>query len=101
MATVLEMSPGWGKIAVAQIPTKGIDMHSFISQKGQITVPKRLRERLGIRAGDRLEFAEERGRIVVSKTADRDPVSAVYGILALGHSSDDALRELRGEADAV
>lgn len=76
-------------------------MHSIISEKGQITVPKRLRERLGIRAGDRLEFSEERGHIVVSKAASQDPVSAVYGILGQSRATDEVMRELRGEVDAV
>jgi antitoxin PrlF len=76
-------------------------MHSTISEKGQITVPKPLRDRLGIRAGDRLEFTEGHGGLVVRKAAGRDPVEAVYGILSLGESTDDTLRTLRGDPDAV
>jgi antitoxin PrlF len=101
MSIVLETSPHWGRMKFAKIPTEGVGVHSIISEKGQITVPKRLRDRLGIRPGDRLEFSEDRGHIVVSKTADRDPVATVYGILGHGRSTDEALRELRGEADAV
>jgi antitoxin PrlF len=76
-------------------------MHSIISEKGQVTLPKRLREQLGIRPGDRLEFTEEQGHIVVSKATMQDPVRAVFGILSLGESTDDLLRALRGDADAV
>lgn len=76
-------------------------MHSTISEKGQITVPKPLRDRLGIRPGDRLEFTEELGHLVLSKAVEQDPVSAVYGVLELGESTDGTLRRLRGEADAV
>jgi AbrB family looped-hinge helix DNA binding protein len=76
-------------------------MHSRISEKGQITVPKPLRERLGIRAGDRIEFTEEHGGFLAKKTTDRDPVEAVYGILGLGESTDEVLRALRGDPDAV
>ncbi|HEY8304422.1 MAG TPA: AbrB/MazE/SpoVT family DNA-binding domain-containing protein [Solirubrobacteraceae bacterium] len=76
-------------------------MHSTISEKGQVTLPKRLRDRLGIKPGDRLEFVEERGHIVVSKAAPQDPVAAVYGILGLGESTDETLRALRGKADTV
>lgn len=74
-------------------------MRRTISEKGQITVPKPLRDRLGIRPGDRLEFTEDRGGFVVRKATDGDPVQAVYGILNLDQSTDDALRALRGEAD--
>lgn len=76
-------------------------MRSTISEKGQITVPKPLRDRLGIRAGDRLEFTEGHGGLVVRKATDQDPVEAVYGILSLGERTDDALRVLRGDPDAV
>ncbi|MGH2865792.1 MAG: AbrB/MazE/SpoVT family DNA-binding domain-containing protein [Solirubrobacteraceae bacterium] len=76
-------------------------MHGTISEKGQITVPKPLRERLGIRAGDRLEFIEEHGHLVLRKTADRDPVAAAYGILSLDQSTDEALRALRGEPNVA
>ncbi len=76
-------------------------MRSTISEKGQVTVPKRLRERLGIRPGDRLEFSEEHGDIVLRKANERDPVSAVYGILRLDGGTDETLRAIRGEADAV
>lgn len=75
-------------------------MRSTISEKGQVTVPKVLRDRLGIRAGDRLEFTEEHGQLVVRKATERDPVEAVYGILTLDQSTDDTLRALRGEPDA-
>jgi antitoxin PrlF len=99
MATVLDMSQPPSRIFSVKIPTKDVTVHSIISEKGQITVPKRLRERLGIRPGDRLQFSEQHGRLVVSKTTDQDPVQAVYGILSLGESTDDALRALRGEAE--
>ncbi|MGI8413387.1 MAG: AbrB/MazE/SpoVT family DNA-binding domain-containing protein [Solirubrobacteraceae bacterium] len=75
-------------------------MRSTISEKGQVTVPKALRDRLGIRAGDRLEFIEEHGQLVVRKATVRDPVEAVYGILSLDQSTDDTLRALRGDPDA-
>jgi antitoxin PrlF len=78
-------------------------MLSTVSEKGQITVPKRLRERLGIHPGDRLELVEDAGRLVATKTVpgDGDPVDAVFGILNPGVSTDEAIRALRGEPDGV
>ncbi|HEX3517435.1 MAG TPA: AbrB/MazE/SpoVT family DNA-binding domain-containing protein [Solirubrobacteraceae bacterium] len=58
-------------------------MRSTISEKGQITVPKSLRDRLGIRGGDRLEFTEGHGGLVMRK------------------ATDQVLRALRGDPDAV
>ncbi len=76
-------------------------MLSTVSEKGQITVPKRLRERLGIRAGDRLELTEEEGRLVARKAVANDPVAAVYGILEIEQTTDEIIRALRGAPDAV
>jgi len=38
---------------------------STISSKGQITVPQQIRERLGLSAGDRVEFVIEGDRTVI------------------------------------
>jgi AbrB family looped-hinge helix DNA binding protein len=76
-------------------------MRSTVSEKGQITVPKPLRERLGIRAGDQLELTEESGKIVVRKAVAVDPVAGVYGILGTGEYTDETIRALRGTPDAV
>jgi AbrB family looped-hinge helix DNA binding protein len=76
-------------------------MKSVVSEKGQVTIPKPLRDRLGIRPGVVLDFREEEGRLVATKATPRDPVDAVYGILELGRPTDELLAELRGEPDAV
>lgn len=76
-------------------------MKGTVSEKGQVTIPKRLRDRLGIRAGEVLDFEEEKGRLVATKVTPRDPVDAVYGVLDLGRSTDDLMADLRGETDAV
>jgi bifunctional DNA-binding transcriptional regulator/antitoxin component of YhaV-PrlF toxin-antitoxin module len=61
-----------------------------------VTIPKRLRESLGITPGQVLDFTEEQGRLVAAKTSARDPVAGVYGILKLGRPTDELIRELRG-----
>jgi AbrB family looped-hinge helix DNA binding protein len=76
-------------------------MRSTVSEKGQITVPKRLRERLGIRTGDQLELTEENGRLVATKTVPSDPVGSSYGILETRESTDETIRALRGTPDTV
>lgn len=72
-----------------------------VSEKGQVTIPKRLRDRLGIRPGQVLDFHEERGRLVAIKAAARDPVSDVYGAVTLDAPTNELLRRLRGDADTV
>jgi AbrB family looped-hinge helix DNA binding protein len=50
-----------------------------VTSKGQITLPKTVRERLGIGAGDRVEFIESgRGFLVVPATRD---VKALKGLV--------------------
>ena len=66
-----------------------------------MVIPKALRERLGIRPGQELEFREERGRLVARKVSAVDPVDRAYGVLHLRQGVDEAVRSLRGEADAV
>ena len=74
---------------------------AVVSEKGQVTIPKPLRDRLGIKAGQVLAFREERGRLVATKAAGDDPVSGVYGTLVLDRSTDEVITELRGPADAT
>jgi antitoxin PrlF len=50
-----------------------------VTSKGQITLPKTVRDRLGIVAGDRVEFIEsDRGFLVVPATRD---VKALKGLV--------------------
>ena len=70
-------------------------MKARIAERGQVTIPKRLRQRLGMKPGTVLEFSEERGRLVAVKAAD-DPVSEVYGCLAKGIDTDAVIARLRG-----
>jgi len=68
-----------------------------VSEKGQITIPKPLRVRLGIRTGQVLEVREERGRLVMTKQrGPHDAVDRLFGILKLGRSTDEIMEELRG-----
>ena len=71
-------------------------MKTIVSEKGQITIPKPLRVRLGIRTGQVLEVREQRGCLVMSKQKDRDAIDELYGILKLGRSTDEIIEDLRG-----
>ena len=73
-------------------------MKVTISTKGQVTIPKKIRDRLGLRPGTQLEFTAEGGRLIGRKVdADRDPVAAVTGIIA-PVGVDAYLEETRGAA---
>ena len=74
-------------------------MKATVSQKGQVTIPKPLRERLGIRPGSILDFHDEQGRLVATKVTAHDPVEIVYGVLKLSRSTDDLIASIRVEAN--
>ena len=74
-------------------------MKSIVSEKGQITIPKPLRERLGLHAGQVLEFQEQEGKLVATKASMSDPVDALFGILKTKTKTDQVIKDFRGEAD--
>lgn len=74
-------------------------MKAVVSEKGQVTIPKQLRQRLGIEPGEVLDFEEDGGRLIARKVRLRDPVDSVYGVLDLGRGTDELIDELRGPAD--
>ena len=70
-------------------------MKAIVSEKGQVTIPKQLRNSLGIRAGQVLEFLEENGRLVATKVQSANPFESMYGIVKFDRAVDDVMRELR------
>lgn len=74
-------------------------MKASVGERGQVTIPKRLRERLGIRPGQRLEFVEQADGFVARKAAGDDPLASVRGILDLGMSTDEFIDLVRGPAE--
>ena len=67
-----------------------------ISEKGQITIPKPLRDAFGIRAGDRLEFDMQGDAIRIRKSPDLDRLAALYGSVRLPAPVDQLIDEMRG-----
>ena len=71
-------------------------MKATVAERGQVTIPKPLREKLGIRPGTRLDFRDRDGKLVGEKVAVKDTVDAVYGCLGRGLSTDALMKRLRG-----
>lgn len=74
-------------------------MKAIISEKGQVTIPKQIRDRLGLKPGTVLEFTLVNGEIVGRKLLTRDPVAAVTGIIKMGVNIDKYLKDLRGPVE--
>lgn len=47
-----------------------MDVRATVTSKGQITLPKSVRDHLGLRPGDGVVFRVEGGRAVLAKTPD-------------------------------
>jgi antitoxin PrlF len=73
-------------------------MKSTLSEKGQITIPKRIRVMLGLRPGADIEFSTRKG-VLIGKKADtvKDPIDSVTGIVSLNESVDEYLDAIRGD----
>ena len=69
-----------------------------VTSKGQITLPKAVRERLGVRQGENVGFEEKGGSLVITKIAAKSPFDKWVGKLKhlKGQRSDDLVREVRG-----
>lgn len=68
-----------------------------VTEKGQVTIPKDIRERAGIRPGDDLRFKIVDGELRVEKKVEENPFSEWRGSLDTDKSTDEIMRELRGD----
>lgn len=67
------------------------------STKGQIVIPKEYRDKLGIKAGDRVGISLAADRVEIYALPE-DPVKELCGIFSEGSSLVDALLEERKKA---
>ena len=69
-----------------------------VGERGQVTIPKAIRERFGLSKGTKLEFeTTPEGITIRRRRTDRDPVWRVFGKLNKGVDTDQFIRELRDE----
>jgi antitoxin PrlF len=64
-----------------------------VTQKGQVTIPRRVREALGIRPGSRVEFElDERGaRLIVDRGLAAEEVARMRGAGDVELTTDEIL----------
>ena len=75
-------------------------MDVIVGDRGQVTLPKPVRDALGLAKGSVLKVELDGGRIVLRKDAS-EALRKVRGKFRLADglgSTDDAMRELRGRA---
>ena len=77
-------------------------MKAMVTSKGQVTIPKELRDRFGIEPGARVDFSPAEDGIRLRKVVDRRKKSRVFGCLKAeleGSSTTELLDDLRGPVD--
>jgi antitoxin PrlF len=81
-----------------------VSMATNVTSKGQVTIPKPIRDRLGIEPGSAVEFQlAPDGRIVLVKVDGDPPVSrfeALRGRAGAGLSTDQIMALTRGDGCA-
>lgn len=72
-------------------------MEATVAERGQITLPKAVREALGLTKGSVLKVELDGGRIILRKSVD-DAISRARGRFQLDgfESADDAVNAARG-----
>ncbi len=70
-----------------------------LTSKGQITIPKQIRQALGLAEGDRMLFVIEADRAVIVPLPKSCRLSELYGILPATrpYPGHDAIREQLGK----
>ena len=81
------------------IPTPERVVEATVAERGQITLPKAVRDALGLTKGTQLKVELSGSSIILRKNVD-DALSRLRGRFKLppGVSTDDIMRELRGRA---
>ena len=67
-----------------------------VTRRGQVTIPKELRERTGIDDRTEVEFYEENGRLIIVKAVTDNPFLQWVGYLGRSGDSDEVVRQMRG-----
>ncbi len=69
-----------------------------VTTKGQVTIPKDVRDRLGLRPGDEIEFVEDPSGFRVQKRLPASPFKKYRGYLKglAGRDPDELVDQMRG-----
>ncbi len=68
-----------------------------VSERGEITIPEKLRERFGPSHNVEVELTPTaEGLLIRKRTAAQHPVESAYAILGSGEDTDTYIEEIRG-----
>lgn len=68
-----------------------------VTSKGQVTIPKKVREALGIGPKSEVDFVEENGRVYLVKKSKGNPYKNLLGSATIKMTTDEIMALTRGE----
>jgi AbrB family looped-hinge helix DNA binding protein len=71
----------------------------IVTRKGQVTIPKEIRDKIGILPGSEVKFEIEGDKCILRKKIDKSPFDKWTGVLRKEKSSDEIVEDLRGEVE--
>lgn len=79
-----------------------MEVAAKLTSKGQVTVPKAVRDALGLREGDEVIFRVERDRAVLARTTDFLDLAGSVAVPATKRNVawDDVLKKTRSDRSA-
>lgn len=72
---------------------------SRVTEKGQVTIPKEIRDRLGIHPGDEIDFEETEEGYVIRKQVDQSRFQKWKGVAETDETVEERMSALRGERE--
>ena len=85
-------------ITLEVILVKGVFLKMRITTKGQVTLPKEIRQRFGLSPGVEVRFVQRGNRVILEKAMNQHPFDTAYGILRSSQRTDHLIEALRGKA---
>ena len=71
-----------------------------VTRKGQVTIPRKIRELLGIRSRTSVKFKVVEGKCVIEKEISLNNINKWIGYLGNKRKTDNLIKEIRGEIDS-
>jgi AbrB family looped-hinge helix DNA binding protein len=69
-----------------------------VGERGQVTIPKKLRTRYGVEPGSEVVFEERKDGLLIKKVAREDPLRELVGLIRDEVDVDRYLERTRGPA---
>ncbi|NIJ41187.1 AbrB family looped-hinge helix DNA binding protein [Parvibaculum indicum] len=70
-------------------------MNAVVNHKGQVTIPKKLRDELGFEPGTAIEFEVTKDKRILMSKADRSPFTRIRGRASIKLGTEEIMKLMR------